>query len=48
MVFTTPGDGKMRKDRQGCIGDGGRWTNRALSPGNPVWIGLGYMLSFYW
>lgn len=35
MVFTTPGDGKMRKDRQGCIGDGGRWTNRALSPGNP-------------
>lgn len=36
MVFTTPGDGKMRNYRQGYMSEGGRWTNRALSPGNPV------------
>lgn len=36
MVFTTPGDGKMRKDRQGYMSEGGRWTNRPLSPGYPA------------
>lgn len=33
MVFTTPGDGKMRKDRQGYMGEGGRWTEQAIKSG---------------